>query len=103
MLRPPPPRADTAAGLVLQRMSADVSEFRRMFRRVGEPWLWASKLRRNDAELGAILSMAAVEIYTLLAGPDEIGLPQLDFRADAACELAFFGVVPEAIGIGAGR
>ena len=38
---------------------ADVAGFRRLFRRVGEPWLWASKLRRNDAELDAILAVAA--------------------------------------------
>lgn len=103
MLAPPPPRPDTAAGLSLKRMSADVAEFRRAFRLVGEPWLWASKLRRSDAELAAVLTSEAVETYTLLAGPDEIGLLQLDFRQPGACELAFFGVVPEAIGIGAGR
>jgi GNAT superfamily N-acetyltransferase len=103
MLEPPPLRADTAAGLGLLRMPADVAEFRRVFRLVGEPWLWASQLRRSDADLGAVLVSEAVETYTLRAGSDEIGLLQLDFRTDGACELAFFGVVPEAIGIGAGR
>ena len=103
MRRPPPPRPDTAAGLALRRMTADIGEFRRVFRRVGEPWLWASKLRRSDAELGAVLASEAVETSTLFAGADEIGLLQLDFRSAGACELAFFGVVPEAIGIGAGR
>jgi GNAT superfamily N-acetyltransferase len=103
MLEPPPPRADTAAGLTLVRMPADTANYRRLFRLVGEPWLWASQLRRSDADLGAILSSEAVETYTLRAGPDEIGLLQLDFRAESACELAFFGVVPEAIGAGAGR
>jgi GNAT superfamily N-acetyltransferase len=103
MLKPPQPRPDTAAGLALKRMTNDVAEYRRVFRLVGEAWLWASQLRRSDAELGAVLSSEAVETYTLLAGTDEIGLLQLDFRARETCELAFFGVVPEAIGIGAGR
>lgn len=103
MLKPPPPRADTAAGLTLMRMPADPAEYRRVLRLVGEPWLWASQLRRSDADLSAVLSSEAVETYTLRAGPDEIGLLQLDFRAESACELAFFGVVPEAIGVGAGR
>lgn len=96
-------RAHTAAGLSLKRMPADVAEFRRMFRHVGEAWLWASQLRRSDADLGDTLASDALETYTMLAGADEIGLLQLDFRADGACELSFFGVVPEAIGIGAGR
>ena len=38
-----------------------------------------------------------------MIGPDTVGLLELDFRQDGACELTFFGVVPEAIGIGAGR
>jgi GNAT superfamily N-acetyltransferase len=103
MLAPPQQRPDTAAGLALKRMSSDVADYRRLFRLVGEPWLWASQLRRNDADLGALLASEAMETYALFAGPDEIGLLQLDFRTAGACELAFFGVVPEAIGIGAGR
>ncbi|MFN3746906.1 MAG: GNAT family N-acetyltransferase [Hyphomicrobiaceae bacterium] len=103
MRKLPPPRADTAAGLVLVRMPADIAAYRRLFRLVGEPWLWASQLRRSDADLAAVLSSEAVETYTLRAGSDDIGLLQLDFRTDGACELAFFGVVPEAIGVGAGR
>jgi GNAT superfamily N-acetyltransferase len=96
-------RADTAAGLSLRRMSPDVAAFRRVFRLVGEAWLWASQLRRSDADLGSALASEALETYTLLAGTDEIGLLQLDFRTSKACELSFFGVVPEAIGVGAGR
>lgn len=38
MRAPPPPRADMAAGLALQRMTADVDAFRKLFRRVGEAW-----------------------------------------------------------------
>ncbi len=103
MRAPPPPRPDTAAGLSLARMSPDVAAFRRVFRRVGEAWLWASQLRRSDADLGDALASDALETYALQAGADEIGLLQLDFRVDRACELSFFGVVPEAIGVGAGR
>lgn len=103
MRAPPPLRPDTAAGLSLRRMSADVAEFRRVFRLVGEAWLWASQLRRTDADLGSALASDALETHTLLAGTDAIGLLQLDFRSPKACELSFFGVVPEAIGIGAGR
>lgn len=103
MREPPVLRPDTAGGLSLKRMPPDVADFRRVFRLVGEPWLWASQLRRSDAELGNALASDALETYALLAGPDEIGLLQLDFRTDKACELSFFGVVPEAIGVGGGR
>src|SRR5690606_38389935 len=49
MRAPPPSRPDMAAGLALQRMTADVDAFRKLFRRVGEPWLWASQLRHSDS------------------------------------------------------
>ena len=104
MLVPPPPRPDPAAGgMTLQRIHPDAAGFRERFRRVGEPWLWASRLRLDDGALTAILAADAVEIYDLMIGPDTIGLLELDFRQDGVCELTFFGVVPEAIGVGAGR
>ncbi len=104
MLTPPPPRPEPeAGGMMVQRIQPDAAGFRERFRRVGEPWLWASRLRLHDDALTAILAAPAVEIYDLMIGPDTIGLLELDFRQDGACELTFFGVVPEAIGIGAGR
>ncbi len=104
MLSPAAPRAEPAAGgMVVQRIRPDGAGFRDRFRRVGEPWLWASRLRLDDAALAAIIGSEAIEIYDLTIGPDTIGLLELDFRKPDACELSFFGVVPEAIGIGAGR
>jgi GNAT superfamily N-acetyltransferase len=100
---PPPRPAPAAGGMAVQRVRPDAQGFRERFRRVGEPWLWASRLRLDNSVLTAILDADAIEIYDLIIGPDTIGLLELDFRQDGACELAFFGVVPEAIGIGAGR
>lgn len=95
--------APVAGGVAVQRVRPDPQGFRERFRRVGEPWLWASRLRLDDSALTAILATDAIEIYDLIIGPDTIGLLELDFRQDGACELSFFGVVPEAIGMGAGR
>lgn len=104
MHAPPPPRPEPAAGgMAVQRIRPDAAGYRQRFRRVGEPWLWASRLRLDDGALTAILAMDAVEIYDLMIGPDTIGLMELDFRQGGACELTFFGVVQEAVGIGAGR
>jgi GNAT superfamily N-acetyltransferase len=104
MLAPVPLRPDAVAGgMALQRVKTDGAGFRQRFRRVGDAWLWASRLRLDDAALAAILESDAVEIYDLTIGPDAVGLLELDFRKPGACELSFFGVVPEAIGIGAGR
>ncbi len=104
MRAPVPLRPEPAGGgMSLQRVRPDAAGFRERFRRVGDPWLWQSRLRLDEPALAAIIASDDVEIYDLTIGPDAIGLLELDFRKPDACELAFFGVVEEAIGIGAGR
>jgi GNAT superfamily N-acetyltransferase len=96
--RPEPP----AGGFTLERFS-DVTRYRALFRRVGEQWLWMSRLVVPEAALRTILDDPAVEAFALRSGGEDIGLLELDFRQAEECELAYFGVVPEAIGTGAGR
>ena len=74
-----------------------------VFRRVGEPWLWFSRLLMPDDELRAILDDPHVRIFTLrFDGADE-GLLELDFRHEGECELRFLGLTAALIGTGAGR
>ncbi len=96
--RPEPP----AGGFTLERFS-DVTRYRALFRRVGEQWLWMSRLVVPEAALRAILEDPAVEVLALRSAGEDIGILELDFRQAEECELAYFGVVPEAIGTGAGR
>jgi GNAT superfamily N-acetyltransferase len=77
--------------------------YRDLFRRVGAPWLWFSRLRLNDAALAAIVHDPAVEISALVADGRDEGLLELDFRVPGEVELAFFGVTPGLVGQGAGR
>jgi GNAT superfamily N-acetyltransferase len=102
MLAPPPRRDAPAGGLALERFT-DLARYLALFRRVGEPWLWGSRLRMPAAEVGAILSSPEVETFALRSGGEDIGILELDFRQPGECELAYFGLVPEAIGTGAGR
>jgi GNAT superfamily N-acetyltransferase len=81
----------------------DLTEYRSLFRRIGEQWLWFSRLVMPDEELAAILRDPRVEVFVLQDRGRAIGLLELDFREEGACELAFFGVVAEEIGRGAGR
>ncbi|WP_375194429.1 GNAT family N-acetyltransferase [Sphingobium sp.] len=78
--------------------------YRALFRRVGEPWLWFSRLAMSDEALSAIIHDPAVQIY---AATDprgvEVGLLELDFRSLPDCELAFFGLVPQHVGKGFGK
>lgn len=78
--------------------------YRALFRRVGEPWLWFSRLAMGDEELIAIIHDPAVEVYAVTdPGGVEVGLLELDFRSLPDCELSFLGLVPNLTGQGLGR
>jgi GNAT superfamily N-acetyltransferase len=78
----------------------DPAKYRTLFRRVGAPWLWYSRLVMDDAALAAKLG----EVYAVVdrAGV-EVGLVELDFRPPGECLIAFLGLVPELAGKGHGR
>lgn len=102
-MREPPQRSARSGPWRLDRIGTDLARYRTLFRRVGEPWLWFSRAAMADRDLHAILADPAVEAFALREVDRDIGLLELDFREQGACELAFFGVVPEALGQGAGR
>ncbi len=90
--------------LVLERVAnPDLAAYRSLFSRIGQDYLWFSRIVMPDDELAATLANPKVEVSILKDGRREIGLMELDFRVEGVCELAFFGLVPEAIGGGAGR
>ena len=91
-------------GVTLERVASPAPDwYRDLFRRVGADWLRVSRLREDDARLGAILDSPEVEVFALVRGGRAEGLMELDFRVKGACELAFFGLTPTLIGTGAGR
>lgn len=105
-MRQPPRRSlvsASASAMKLEPIGADIDRYRALYRRVGEPWLWFSRLLMPEAELRAILASPDVEASALRHRGEDIGLLELDFRQADECELSFLGLVPEAIGAGAGR
>ncbi len=101
----PRPRPLPASPLRLQRWpQPEPSRYRALFRRVGAPWLWFSRLVMSDADLLAIVRDPAVEVHAAVdrAGI-EVGMLELDFRAADACEIGYFALVPELAGRGLGR
>jgi len=95
----------TTSPLRLARWKAPTPDkYRLLFRRVGEPWLWFSRLVIADEELAAILSDERVEIYAVTDPKGiEVGLLELDFRVEGLCHIAFLGLIPPLIGQGFGK
>jgi len=91
------------SGLVLASWSnPSVEDYRALFRRVGEPWLWISRLLMEQDELKAILHDPAVDISIVRDGEQPVGFIELDFREPGECEIAFFGLIPDYNGKGHG-
>jgi GNAT superfamily N-acetyltransferase len=100
----PVSRPDSAGAWTLRRAETPPLDwFRDLYRRVGEEWLWFSRIRMPDAELSAIIHSPLVEVYALEHEGCDEGLLELDFRDAGQCEIALFGITAKLIGSGAGR
>lgn len=81
-----------------------VERYRELFRLVGAPWLWFSRLVMDDEKLAAIVQHPNVELFAVQDGNGrDVGMLELDFREAGECELAFVGLIPELSGLGHGR
>ena len=94
-----------ASPLSLKRIeNPQPDAYRTLFRQIGSPWLWFSRLVMNDAALAAIIQHPDVHLYAVVdeAGR-EVGMLELDFREAGEGELSFVGLIPELAGKGHGR
>jgi GNAT superfamily N-acetyltransferase len=81
----------------------DLSWYRELFRRVGEPHLWMEHLRASDERLRAVIHDTLMEVYAFRVDGRDEGLLVLDFRIPRECEVLYFGLTEAMVGTGAGR
>ena len=100
-----PDLTQSVSELSLERIERpDAAEYRRLFRLVGAPWLWFSRLVMADEQLSSIIGHPQVELYSVVTNSGtEVGMLELDFREGSECELAFVGLIPELSGQGHGK
>ncbi|MEG3088125.1 GNAT family N-acetyltransferase [Sphingomonas sp. PB4P5] len=105
MTKRPPARPMPDSALRLVRWDAPAPDkYRALFRRVGAPWLWFSRLVMDDARLTDIIHDPGITIHAALDRQGiEVGMLELDHRTAGACELSYVGLVPELAGHGHGR
>ncbi|WP_299287636.1 GNAT family N-acetyltransferase [uncultured Tateyamaria sp.] len=88
--------------LAFSPLDPGVPEYRDLFKRVGQDWLWFGRSLLDDAALDTILRNPDVHIYALEKAGQTEALLELDFRVEGECELAYFGLTSALIGCGAG-
>ncbi len=109
-MRGPPAALDIPPSpLSLHRVALAPDAYRALFRKIGAPWLWFSRLLLSDAALCAIIDHPKVELAEVRDGNAVVGMLELDGRAAASegeptsCELSFVGLIPTYAGRGHGR
>ncbi len=98
--RPKPQIMPASPLRIVPWRTIDPGKYRQLFRRVGGPWLWYSRLAMDDATL--LANVAEVHAVVDRAGV-EVGMLELDFRQPGNCLIRFLGLVPELAGKGNGK
>ena len=95
---------DSAGAWALRKVETpDLDWFRELYRRIGEQWLWFSRLWLSDAQLAEMLHSPHAEIHALMHEGCDEGVLHLDFCQPGQCEISLFGVTAKLVGTGAGR
>lgn len=105
MNRRPPLRPMPSSELRLKKWEQpDPDKYRKLFRRVGENWLWVSRLELSDSDLIAAIRRPETQVYAVEDRKGiEVGILELTHPEPDWCSLDFFGLVPELSGKGHGR
>lgn len=105
MTSPPgQPLAPERGDVDLERWNApEPSTYKKLFREVGEDWIWFGRLTKPDAELAAMLAEPLRENFLPIMDGKPVGTLELNYADPENVELAYFGLVPDAIGGGLGK
>lgn len=87
----------------LERLAAPCPGFARfLYAAVGGPWAWTDRLPWTDAQWAARLAAPGIELWVATMDGAPAGYFELEDRADGTVEIAYFGLLPHAIGQGHG-
>lgn len=97
------PPVPAQPGLALMRATAPPARwFRHLYGSVGADHEWTDWHARSDDDVREFIDDPAVSIHTLMLQGWAAGFFMLDAREVGTCDLAYFGLTPEARGRGLG-
>ncbi|MCU0889813.1 MAG: GNAT family N-acetyltransferase [Rubritepida sp.] len=84
------------------RPRCEVAQYRRLYDGVGHHYVWWLRRTLSDGELDQVLADPAISVHVLRDGAEELGFYELDRRHGRNINLAYFGLLPQAVGRGIG-
>jgi ribosomal protein S18 acetylase RimI-like enzyme len=91
------PKAERLSLIESSRVS--VGYYRYLYDAVGRPWVWTDRKKLSDEQLSAILEDEAVSVTVLYIDGTPAGYFELDGREMPTIDLAYFGIMPNFIGL----
>lgn len=89
---------------VVRLARCSVPFYRYLYDTVGRDYVWWLRRTVPDAEIAALLERPEISIHVLYQGGEPAGFYELERRgSEHGTNLAYFGLLPHAIGRGAGR
>lgn len=90
-------------GFHLQREVVDEALYRQLYASVGGAWHWRDRLPWTDEQLRTHLTDPAIAVWVLREDGAPRGFFELARHGDGSVEIAYFGLLPGAMGRGLGR
>jgi hypothetical protein len=87
---------------VVRLAAPTVAFYRYLYDTVGADYVWWLRRTMPDEDLARLLHDPRVSIHVLYTGGEPAGFYELDARARPDVNLSYFGLMPHAIGSGAG-
>lgn len=99
----PAPALPAGVAVERRRPRAGVAEYRRLYDTVGQDYVWWLRRTLSDAQLDEVLADPRISIHVAQdAAGQALGFYELDRRQRPVTNLAYFGLLPGAIGRGLG-
>jgi ribosomal protein S18 acetylase RimI-like enzyme len=96
--------AAPSAGVTVERVErCPPSLWRRLYTEVGRDYHWVDRLGWSDEDIERHLADPALELWVLREEEEPAGYFELRAHDDGAVEIAYFGLMPAAVGRGLGK
>ncbi len=84
---------------LLKSTGINTGFYRYLYDAVGRPWIWTDRKKLSDEQLSTILEDDAVDLFVLYVDGTPAGYFELDGREMPTIDLAYFGIMPDFIGL----